>query len=112
MTARPHPHALAWIRPFVGALCVLAALLSTGCSVQRLYAPTAVLADVHVKIYDARIGGDDHVYVKMMVRNNTDVPVELDRDGISLRLPNGDIILRRKVPVTEPRAEKDGQIEL
>ena len=74
------------------SLLALMVLLSTGCSVQRLYAPTAVLADVHVKIYDARIVGDDHVFVKMMVLNNTDVPVELDRDGISLRLPSGDIL--------------------
>lgn len=93
MTARPHSFDLGWLRPIFGALWVLlVAMLSTGCSVQRLYAPTAVLADVHVKIYDAHIVGDDHVYVKMMVRNNTEVPVELDRDGISLRLPNGDIL--------------------
>lgn len=93
MTARPHSFDLGQLRPAFGAFWVLiVAMLSTGCSVQRLYAPTAVLADVHVKIYDARIVGDDHVYVKMMVRNNTDVPVELDRDGISLRLPNGDIL--------------------
>lgn len=73
---------------------VLAALVA-GCSrrVMLYAAPATLPSGVHVRLQQAYID-DERLFVKMWVMNATQVPIRVDRDGMSLRLPTGEVLPR------------------
>jgi hypothetical protein len=74
--------------------------LAVGCS-QRvpLYGAAATFpSGVHVRVYEAYISGD-RLYVKMWMMNTTALPITIDRNGMALKLPGGQV-LGRSVGVT------------
>ena len=77
---------------------VLLALVACSKRVPLYAAATTLPSGVHVRVHQAYID-DDRVYVKMWMMNGTQVPMRVDRDGMSLRLPDGQV-LPRSVGVT------------
>jgi hypothetical protein len=69
--------------------------LSAGCGKHvQLYAMAPTLsASVQVRLKEADISGD-RVYVKMYMTNTSGDVLHIDRDGMSLRLPNGQVLPR------------------
>jgi hypothetical protein len=68
----------------------------TGCRPpkEQLYARPALVGEtVYVRVTDAHVRGE-RVFVKTWMQNRTDDPVVIDRDALSLRLPDGRVLPR------------------
>jgi hypothetical protein len=66
-----------------------------------LYAPVATLGNtLQVRTFDAYARGD-RVFVKTIVTNVSGQPVVIDRDGFSLRLPDGETLPRGSGTTTQ-----------
>lgn len=89
-------------RSLFTVLCLLAlASILAGCGSRTpLYAPPAAFGGVLVRVYEADLE-DDHVWVKMHVTNQTGGPLEIDRDGMAVRLPDGQVLPRASGMTTQ-----------
>jgi hypothetical protein len=82
------------LRPLSVLALILLALVA-GCSkrVMLYAAPTTLPSGVHVRVQQAYVD-DERLYVKMWLMNGTQTPIHIDRDGMSLRLPSGEVLPR------------------
>lgn len=85
-------------------LAVMLLALVAGCSKRvALYgAATTLPSGVHVRVHEAYVSGD-RIFVKMWMMNTTAQSMTIDRDGMSLKLPGGQVLGRSVGMTTQHR---------